>query len=235
LIDDARPPKFLPGEVVRIVAAKGTEKDDFGDPVDAENLIGEEAIVQGARPTDDQRAWLIDVFVGSDSLVWDFSEAYLASTGLVEIMDERGNTQRVSLDPAQHRPWRDDLLIGLETETTVTEEVEALAKEAAAALRKLVDVDEIEWRLDERKDEPFGITLWAYPTGDALEAFVKIVGTPAQGWEYDEDESIFISARWERQSGTPVIFLSPGVRAADVSYRRWTSPKRRSLGSAPRT
>ena len=231
---DARPPKFLFAEVALIVGHTGTERDDFDDPVDVERLIGQEVVVQGARPTDDQRAWLIDVFVESiDTVVWDFSEGSLESTGLIEITDEHGNAERVPLDPARHRPWRDDVMIELETEAAVKEEAEALAESVAAALRELVDVDEVDWRLSEWKDEPFRITLWVYPSGDALEAFEAIVGAPAQGWERDEDESIFVSSRWERQSGPATVFLSPGVRAADVTYRRWTSPKRRSLQKTP--
>ncbi len=231
---DARPPKFLFAEVVRIVGHTGTEKDDFDDPVDVEGLIGQEVVVQGARPTEDQRAWWIDVFVDSiDTVVWDFSEASLEGTGLIEITDEHGNAQRVPLDPARYGPWRDDIMIEIESATVAEDEAQALAEAAAAELRELVAVDEVDWRLVESKNEPFGITLWVYPTGDALEAFEQIVGATPQGWEHDDDESVFISSRWGRQSGDPTVFLSPGVRAADVTYRRWTTPKRRSLRRTP--
>jgi hypothetical protein len=227
---DSRPPRFLFAEVVRIIGGAGGAKDDLDDPVDVGALIGHEGVVQGARPSDDHRAWLIDVLLDSnDSMVWDISEDSLEATGLIEEPSQDGASERVSLDHAKHGPWRDDVMIDVETDTRVEEEAEAVAAAAAAALRELVSADSVDWRLGEWKDRPYSITLWVYPLGDALEAFQRIVASSNRGLEHDEDESVFISASWDRNAGEGAAFLAPGVRKADVTYRRWTSPTRRSL------
>jgi hypothetical protein len=223
---DHHPPKFLFAEVVRIVGATGAETDEWDDPLDVEPLMGREYVVQGAHPTDDQEDWIITLWLDDLQALCDFPEEALEATGLIELTEGDGRVLRVPLDPEQDRGWRDDVMVELETETTSEAEARAIAEAATAQLRGLVDVDELDWRLN----EPFRVTLWVVPRGDALDAFERIVDSLPVAWQHDEDESVFISSHWERSDDGDVL-VEPRVRAADVTYRRWTSPRRRSLRS----
>jgi hypothetical protein len=88
------------------------------------------------------------------------------------------------------------------------------------------------------------VTLWVHGIGDVLDVYGRILDLADRGagpdetggwypdswfdgaWEHDNDESSFISARWTRVEGAE--FLTPAVREAEVSYRRWMSPRRRT-------
>jgi hypothetical protein len=231
---NARPPKFLFAEVVRVVGATGSETDDLDEPIDAAALIGQEFVVQGARPTNDQQGWVIHLWVEALDVVCDVPEEGLEQTGLIEVTDADGRVERVPLDPDKDRGWRDDVLLELVTETRSKQQAARIAKTAVAAVGERVEAEEVKWRLTGWRAEPLEITLWVFPVGDALAAFERLVGSPKRGWQHDEDEGVFISSRWERPAADDVVFLASGVRSAEVTYRRWTSPKRRSRGARGR-
>jgi hypothetical protein len=155
-----------------------------------------------------------------------FPEEALEGTGLVETVTDDGAAMRVPLDPERDRPWRDDVLIWLRTSTTDGDEAAKIAECAAATLAGVTGVDQIDWRIDVVRDEPVPVSMWAWSDGDALEAFARILGLASDGWEHEADEDMFVTSKWTRRDDGE--FLAPGVEEADVSYRRWTNPRRRS-------
>lgn len=220
-----QPPKFVYGEVVRVVKLTGRERAMSVNPLDAQSLIGCEAIVVGAEPTAAQDGWAIQTWVESVENYWEFAEEALETTGEVEVEDDEGPKHRRPLDRERDR-WRDDVLLTLTTETTNAGEANAIAERAAATLSDVPAVDEVTWRLTEWKDGPFWITVWVWSGLDALEAFRQIIDLAGGGWQHDENGNQFVTSLWMR--GGDSEFLAPGVVTADVSYRRWTSPRRRS-------
>ena len=206
--------------------------DAFGRPFDAGAHVGEEVVVQGAAPTSDERGWIIDAWVGTLEAEYEFPEEALESAGVVEREDAEGATRRLPLDEVEE-PWEDDVQIVLRTETKDRAQAAAIAARAAEALHELPHVRDVEWHLTEWQDEePVWATMWVWSDGDALEAFAGIVSLTDTGWAHDEDERVFISSEWRRPPGDE--FLAPGIQEADVCYRRWTSPRRRSRAELPR-
>jgi hypothetical protein len=219
------PPKFVHGEVARVVTATGDERDASDEPLDAQFLIDHEVIVLGAQPTAAQDGWTIHAWVESLDDDSSFPEEALVSAGEIELEDEDGSKHREPLDPTRDR-WRDDVLLTVTTDTTSSAEAKAIAERAAETLAGIERVGEVEWRLTEWSYGPVWITLWAWSDIDALEAFEEIVALTSEGWEHDEDERIFITSKWTRIGESQ--FLAAGVQEAEVCYRRWTTPRRRS-------
>ena len=240
----AGPPRFEFGEIVRVVAATGQERDGLGEPFDARDLIGQEVSVQGATPTAAQDGWIIHGWAESMGDVVDFPESALQHTGQIEVRGDDGMVRRVVHTAASGRPWRDDVLIALVTATRNAVEAEATSRRAVEVLCRIGGVDTVEWRIEELPNEPAHVTLWVYGTGDVLDVYGRILDLVNRGampdehnewypsswfdgaWEHDNDQSCFISSRWACTEGAQ--FLAPAVRAAEVSYRRWTSPRRRT-------
>lgn len=218
-----RPPKFVPHEVVRVVAATGRERDENDDPFDATSEIGREAVVQGAVP--DGEGWMLRVRIEAHDEIFEFPEDALETTGKLVANEDADSTETRPHDPERDR-WRDDVLLSVITDTRDAGRAAEIAEDAAAVLAGLDRVDEVEWRLSGWEDEPYWIELWAWSDTDALKAFGDIVGLVGEGWEHDEDEEVFVSSKWTQVGGA--TFLALGISEADVSYRRWTSPERRS-------
>jgi len=212
----------VPHEIVRIATATEGARDVFDEPFDAATVVGQEAVVEGAMPHGD--GWVIHAWVESLDDVYDFPEDALESTGRVSVQGE-GSTRDRQLDPDQDR-WRDDVLVEAATDTTDPALAAAIAKDAAGTLATIQGVDEVDWRLEQWTDEPHHITLWAWSYGDALQAFGRIVSLVESGWEHDDDEEVFVTSRWKQSDDR--AFLARGIRELEVSYRRWTSPVRRS-------
>ncbi|MBE2317499.1 hypothetical protein DVA67_016065 [Solirubrobacter sp. CPCC 204708] len=113
------------------------------------------------------------------------------------------------------------MLLWLVTDASEPEALAALAGSVTQRLSALPEVDDVAYRID----PPDALTVWVWSTGDALELFGRIVGLAASGWEHRD--SVFIGSRWTRSRAAPE-FLVPGIHEADVAYRRWTGPARRS-------
>ena len=122
------PPRFRHHEVVLIVGTTGTETDSSGELFDASLWIGQEVIVEDARPTADQRGWVTSILLGVSERVeglvavkqvW-FAENSLQSTGLVEDRDEGGSWRR-PFDPAKEPGWRDQIELTLVPDLTKEE------------------------------------------------------------------------------------------------------------------
>jgi hypothetical protein len=158
-------------------------------------------------------------------VICELPEAGLAATGWIEVEAADGVTEQVPLDRGRHRPWRDDVMIELAVEAGAPGGVDGVVKRASTAIRELVETDAIDWRVV--TFPPNEVILWVYPRGDALAAFEDLVGSVGSVWVDDRDESLFISSSWE-PAGDGSSFLMPGIRSAEVTYRRWTSPARRS-------
>jgi hypothetical protein len=222
----ANPPRFVFGEIVRLARATGTESDARGRPFDARVLVGKEFAVLGASPSDDGEEWRIHLRVERSGSVMECPEGALEPTGLIEVVSEDGSCDTVPIDPSRHRGWRDDLMLEVTSAVHSRSEAAALAEEIAIVVSDLVRTDAVEWQVDEPDVVPYPITLWVWPVGDALKAFEQLVESADEGWHDDEDESIFISSRWER-GGCDRVFLTPAVRSAELTYRRWSTPRRR--------
>jgi hypothetical protein len=229
---------------VRIAAVTGQERDGFDGPLDASGLIGQEASVEGASPTATQDGWICHVWVESQNDLVSFPEAALEPTGEIKVVGDEESVQRVRHDATTDRPWRDDVLLDLVTTARDIGEAQAIARLVADALTAVDGVDAVESRISRLPGDPVRVTLWVRCAGDALEVFGRIIDLAGGGappdetdrryvsswfdgpWEHSDDESEFISSRWIRTDGPQ--FLAPDVREADVAYRRWTSPRRRS-------
>ncbi len=222
------PPKFVPHEVVRVVAVTGRERDLPDEPFDAATVVGQEVIVQGATPY--RGGWVISVWVESLGDLYEFPEAALAATGRILDLDHDGASATRPLDPGRDR-WRDDVLFHVTTNATDEAEASAIAERAAATLTGIEGVDEVDWRLDPPSDDPYTISLWAWSDGDALAVFGRVVGLVGWEWDHDDDEEQFISSKWRRLGKH--AFLAPGIEQAEVVYRRWLSPARRSRREIP--
>lgn len=237
------PPRFELGEIVRIVAVTGDEGDGLDGLVDPHDLIGREVSVQGATPTVAQDGWIIHVWVEPMRDIVDLPESALQHVGEIEVVGDAGEVRRVVHTAASGRPWRDDVLLTLATATGNPVAARATSQRAVEVLRRIDGVDTVDWRVRELPNEPAGVTLWVYGTGDVLQVFGRILDLADRGaepdegngwypgswfdgaWEHD-DEGSLINSRWTRTEGTE--FLAPAVCRAEVSYRRWTSPRRRS-------
>jgi hypothetical protein len=220
------PPQFLFAEVVRVVDSTGAETDDFGTRIDTRPLIGRELVVLGASPTGDRDGWLIHL-AGGELGICCIPELALEHTGLIEVAAESGAAEQVPLDPGRHRGWRDDVMVELELDCDSPEGIRAVAETCLAGIRALVETDALDWRPAEPSERPRSITIWVYPSGDALETFERITESVGAGWRHDRDDDVFVSSLWER-TVPGATFLSPGVRSAEVTYRCWASPRRRS-------
>jgi hypothetical protein len=213
------------GEFARVVRATGAERGVLDEPLDARPFVGQEVVVVGAEATPAQDGWMTAAVITSLDDVYYFPEEALEATGEVELEDIDGSKRRVPLDRTRDR-WRDDVLLTLTTDTTNPTDAKAIAERAAAALSAIASVAEVQWRVVQWAEERVEITLWAWSDGDALDAFADIVGVTNDGWEHDEDESLFIVSRWTRVGKSE--FLAAGVERADVCYRCWMTPRRRS-------
>jgi hypothetical protein len=222
------PPRFLLDEVVKITQATGQEEDIWGvDDIDVTQLIGEDAVIVGAVPSQDCRGWVFCISVPATGDDLEVPEQILEPTGQVEIL-ESGGVVRVPLDPQTSRPWRDDVMLWLQTRTYDAAEADTIARLAAERLRSLSEVSAVEWRVDHLGESsvPAWVSMWVWSDGDALCAFARIVDLAEDGWEIDDDRTC-ISSRWTAAKGTG-SFLAEGICEASVSYRRWTDPRRRS-------
>jgi hypothetical protein len=225
--DQGNPPRFLFGEIVRLAQASGTETDERGGAFDAGPLVEKEFAVLGASPSDDREGWRIHLRADRIGTVIEVPESALEPTGWIEVVDATGGCDQVPIDPSRHRGWRDDLMLEIASPVRSRATATALAEEIATVVRGLVTSDAVEWQIDEPGAVPYPITLWVWPAGDALTAFDQLVQSVGGGWHHDEDESLFISSRWERGGGDRV-FLSPAVRSAELTYRCWTTPRPRA-------
>lgn len=220
------PPAFLVDEVVRIARPTGSEVDDMGDVLTASETLGVGGVVLGAVPSPDERSWVIQMGVkrGEEEGVWEVPEMALERTGVAEIRED-GVAVRLPLDQAVLNPWRDDVLLTLETDTVERDDAEQIAEEAALRLRDVAGVTDVDWRLVETRNQPFEITFWVYGNGSALDVYRRITGLNGEGWTEDEDDSVFLQAAWAgKPSGQ--AFLSSGVKGATAVYRRWLTPAR---------
>jgi hypothetical protein len=69
----------------------------------------------------------------------------------------------------------------------------------------------------------FDLTLWLYPGSDAPELFERLASS--SGWRLQPDDTRFLTARWE--PGDEGFLAERAVRSAELTYRCWTSPRRR--------
>ena len=220
-----RPPQFLQWEVVRIARATGYELDAHDDPFDVTPLLGQDAVVLGAAPTHKNDGWLVHGFVESLGDIVSFPEDALESTGLEDVRDRPGESRRGPLDTS--RRWRDDVLIDLRTGPLTDADAEDVARAAAAVLAAVEGVDEVDWELlPEQNDENRWLTLWAWSDGDALQAYGRILALTPRLWQHRNDEKRFMLSYWKPKRGSQ--FLVPEAFRAAVTYRRLTSPERRS-------
>jgi hypothetical protein len=118
-----RPPRFLEGEMVRVVGLTGSETFAGGEAYDAASLVGEELRVMDAHPNSDADGWLIEVW-GADEETdgWCvlFSEDSLTSTGLKHSWDEDGEVL-MPLDRAEEPGWRNEIELFLVPDLTEEE------------------------------------------------------------------------------------------------------------------
>ncbi len=209
----------------------GQEVDGCSEGFDAATLVGREGTVEGAMPAPDQAGWTVAVWLDDD--MHFLAEDALAATGKVAVLAANG-VDWVPRDATNGRPWRDDVLIVLTTDTADPDGAEAVVRRAAQTLRAIDDVDRVDWRVDAAwhesdgsVDAPAEASVWVWSNGDVLEVYARIINSgPDRGWDHDQSESTFITSRWNRTDDE--WFLALGIEAADVTYRRWTSPRRRS-------
>jgi hypothetical protein len=120
------------------------------------------------------------------------------------------------------------VLLTLETHTHDEQEAKAIARRLAQRLEPLSDVSAVGWRINHLwTDRPADISMWAHSDGDALQAFAEIIDQVPDGWEND-DSDIFITSTWTPAESSTAWFLDENLIRVEVTYRRWTSPSRRT-------
>jgi len=228
-VNDLRPPRFLYLDVVRVLASTGLEVGYEGYPVDVTGVVGEELVVEDAVPAAERDGWLIAVrrFEGTgDWMAW-FAEDSLEGTGRTWLpLDEheRAWRDRVSLSLVADRAQE-----GEDATPAERRRPDALAEAAAAALAELVPTEEITWRQVDEEYALMRVDLTVYPTGDALQAYERIVAEPSRGWRHGENGQGFLRSTWETPIAGRLVFLVPGVREATVTCEYWSSPEQQSL------
>ncbi len=169
-------------------------------------------------------AWVIAVSV-ADRLVLGFPEDALRSTGMVLVDSDRV--------PREHVPelaWRDDLLLSLHTDTQREAEAERIAETVEERLSDLHDVARVQTQVEADGDWPVTISVWLNAQGDCLQLAASVMALTDRGWDLEADEDPLLSAIWVSDGAD---FLAPEVRAAELVYRRWSAPERRSWSELP--
>jgi hypothetical protein len=199
------------------------------------------------EPTDGWRVWFSESSLASSGLkqVWDEEDgiAWLP----FDRESEPGWRDEVELflvpDLTEREAGRARLLDWISEHPDRATEAKEIGWRAEAILSELVETEqEIELAftegIDQEDDEdeegmddhPFGFHLWLHPVGDAFAAFERIVGTTALGWEHDVEEGAFFASswppisRWRRPPEGEAVFITPGIREAEIICRYWTSP-----------
>jgi hypothetical protein len=227
-----RSPKFRYGERVRVVACTGREVEEGGDPVDAAALVGGEGVVMEAVPNPERDGWLIGI--STDRWTTYFAEDSLKRTGYGWNREPSDFAEYVPLKDARLKKWKDNITVTLTLDwylkgkdATKKEDrrVEAALKSAARSLRELVPTKKkVGGTSVVDASEPMEITLWLYPSGDALEAYERIVAQPSRAWMHGENDKGFLESLWQRPITEAVDFLIPGVDEARVTCEYYSSP-----------
>ena len=164
-------------------------------------------------------AWAIAVSV-ADRLVVGFPEDTLRSTGMVLVDSDRVPRERVP-----ELAWRDDILISLHTDTQRAAEAELIAETVAERLSDLNGVARVQTQVEADDDWPLTISVWLNAHDDCLHLAASVIGLTDRGWDFGTDEDLLLSASWVSDGAD---FLAPEVSAAELVYRRWSTPERRS-------
>jgi hypothetical protein len=173
----------------------------------------------------------------------DLPEEALESTGLVEQWGEGGQGP-VNLVPVERTAgtgWRDHLeltlitdvldlterhwALGLEPPWNDWDAVDAIAKDAAAAIGQLVALaEEVRWDSAAECGSLSITDFRVYPKGPVLAAHPQVTSSPRKGWIHSEDEDGWPLSHWRRTGSSDATFLATGVREAEITCKSYTSP-----------
>jgi hypothetical protein len=180
-----------------------------------------------------------DYFVASPTL----PEECLESTGLVQEWGEGGEGP-VNLVPVERvagTGWRDHLdlalvtdvpdlsdrrrALGLEPPWYDWDAVDAIAKDAAAAIGQLVGLaEEVRWDSAAEGGSLAITDFHVYPKGSVLAAHARVTSSPQEGWIHSEDEDGWLLSHWRRPGSSDATFLAAGVRDAEITCKSYASP-----------
>jgi hypothetical protein len=225
-----RPPEFEFDEQVRVVSATGEETNRAGWRVDSASLIGQTLSVSSARPSSSRDQWLFGLFVEfpetEDWAEWWFTADCLERVGPREEGIWKDNVDlTLGTDVWWYEPEQND--DGSWDETEEEKEADAVAEEAAQALRQLVPA-QVEWHQSVEDGRPIELSLEVRPQAgmSIVDAYLTIISEPPRTWLHGEDNIGFPKSFWEPPIGEQMIFLAPGVDWANVTCEHWSTPER---------
>jgi hypothetical protein len=239
-----RLPRFLLDEEARVAGVTGSETDEHGELVDAEELVGAKVRVATSRPTSGRDGWLTAVEVeepteGALKYVW-FAEESLERVGPDPTPEEWGEsiwldnvrlelvTNLVSGDPEAYEQ-------GVTPDTEPDRQGNSIAERAEAVLRTLVACEQFLWGIGPGEHDRLEILIRLEPTSDVLAAYEQIVSVPPRAWMHGEDLRGFPMSYWVRPlSEDNVQFLVPGIVHAKVTCEHWSTPERLVALTGPR-